>query len=87
MTERLKFILNYLKEVEEEIDKQKGYDFECVVCLDCLTHIITNNYYEIVEFEEDHEEKDHFVIRFVPMAIDEITPIIKFLEWYLLRKV
>ena len=87
MMERLKFILNYLEEVQKEIDEQRGYDFECVVCLDCLDHVITNNDYEVVEFEEMHEEQDHFVIYFTPMTVDDITPIIKFLRWYLYQKV
>ena len=87
MRERLKFILNCLEEVQKEIDEQRGYDFECAVCLDCLAHIITNNYEELREFEEMHEEQDHFVIYFTPMTVDDITPIIKFLRWYLYQEV
>jgi len=87
MMERLKFILSYLEKVQKEIDEQKGCNFECAVCLDCLAHIITNNYDELREFEEMHEEQDHFVIYFTPMTVDDITPIIKFLRWYLYSKV
>ncbi len=79
--------MSYLEKVNKEIDEQRGYDFECAVCLDCLTHVITNNYHKIIEFEEMHEEQDHFVIYFTPMTVDEITPIIKFLRWYLYQEV
>jgi len=83
--EKLKSILAYLEKVNREIEKQKSYDYDCLVCLDCLAHIISRNYDEVHEFEEMH--KNHLVISFVPNLLDDITPILKFLRWYLYQKV